>query len=187
MKKILNGKSVPYDLPYEELVKMLSSDNMTDFCIACEALSEYNTEEACEKMGEYLFCKDKYRRLYILKTIFRNQYAEKYIPEIINSIQSEDILFANIGLELVKELNIKVSEKIIIDAISRHFKNLEDSLYSLYTLSNTENNYEVIKSFFIKADRSLKMERLAEILVNKFIDTHSFELFSLFSNSTNAK
>ena len=39
-KEILSGAPIPYDLPTAELVKMLSSRDMKEFSLACEALSE---------------------------------------------------------------------------------------------------------------------------------------------------
>ncbi|MBQ4112685.1 MAG: hypothetical protein IJD38_07805, partial [Clostridia bacterium] len=80
VKAEINGHPVPHGLPKEELYGLLASDSMTDFVTACEALSALPDEETCDRMGAYLTHPDKYRRLAVLKVIFRNPHAVKYLP-----------------------------------------------------------------------------------------------------------
>ena len=56
----LNGSIVPYDLSFDELVNMLHSSTMKDFCLACEALSEIKSQEAYKVLKQYLYDKDPY-------------------------------------------------------------------------------------------------------------------------------
>ena len=74
-KPVINGRTVSYDLPREDLYAMLASEDMTDFLLACEALSVIPDEEVCDRLGEYLTSPDKYRCLAVLKVIFRNPHA----------------------------------------------------------------------------------------------------------------
>ena len=108
-KEILNGTRIPYDLSVEELSKMLSSPIMQDFSLACEALSYKNDNAAYEAMKNYINDKDKYRRLYILKTIFRHPNAVELVDFLESAITSEDFLFVENGLLVISEYKITVS------------------------------------------------------------------------------
>lgn len=187
MKQIINGRPVPYNLTKEKLFELLSSKNMSDFTLACEALSYFDTEEACDKLGNYFFCKDKYRRLCVLKVIFRNPYAAKYTQELEKAICSDDILFVDNGLLVANDFNINISENIIIAAVNKHFDHLKNSLRALDLLSEGEKNYNTLINFFSRCDTSLKQEIVADILCDKYISTKANELFEVFSVSANPK
>ncbi|MCQ2430092.1 MAG: hypothetical protein MJ192_07160 [Clostridia bacterium] len=60
-KELLNGTPVPYDLPFDELVRMLGSEKMADFCAACESLADRGDDESYRAVKAYLGHKDKYR------------------------------------------------------------------------------------------------------------------------------
>ena len=89
-KEMLNGTRIPYELSVEELNKMLSSPIMNDFSLACAALSYKNDVAAYEAMKNHINDKDKYRRLYILKTIFRHPNAVELVDFLESAILSED-------------------------------------------------------------------------------------------------
>lgn len=115
----VNGSYVPYDLPFDNIKDMLKSPIMKEFCLACEALSENKSKEAYEALKPYMFDKDKYRRLYVLKVIFKNPYAQELVFELENVLLSNDILFVEAGLFVVKDYNIKVLENILKEAITK--------------------------------------------------------------------
>ena len=71
-KEILNGTPIPYDLHIKDLEEMMNSSVMKDFSLACEALSYKNDPAAYRIMKSHIDDNDKYRRLYVLKTIFRH-------------------------------------------------------------------------------------------------------------------
>ena len=102
-KEILNGTLIPYDLPIEELKIMMSSSVMKDFSLACEALSYKSEPEAYQIMKSYIGTEDQYRRLYILKTIFRHSEAAELSDFLENAIASKDVLFVENGLTVVSE------------------------------------------------------------------------------------
>lgn len=182
VKTEINGRPVPHGLPKEELYGLLASDSMTDFVPACEALSALSDEETCDRLGAYLTHPDKYRRLAVLKVIFRNPHAVKYLPALEEAIASEHILFAENGLCVAYECRMPVSESVILAATRRHLGELF-SLHALDLLSVSEENYRAITEIYPLCATSLQQEILAEILARKYADAHAPALFKLFSAS----
>lgn len=182
VKTEINGRPVPHGLPKEELYGLLASDSMTDFVPACEALSALSDEETCDRLGAYLTHPDKYRRLAVLKVIFRNPHAVKYLPALEEAIASEHILFAENGLRAAYECRMPVSDPVILAAIRRHLGELF-SLHALDLLSVSEENYRALTEILPLCATSLQQEILAEILVRKYADAHAPALFKLFSAS----
>lgn len=182
VKTEINGRPVPHGLPKEELYGLLASDSMTDFVLACEALSTLSDEETCDRLGAYLTHPDKYRRLAVLKVIFRNPHAVKYLPALEEAIASEHILFAENGLRAAYECRMPVSESVILAAIRRHIGELF-SLHALDLLSVSEENYRALTEIYPLCATSLQQEILAEILARKYADAHAPALFELFSAS----
>lgn len=182
VKTEINGRPVPHGLPKEELYGLLASDSMTDFVPACEALSVFSDEEACDRLGAYLTHPDKYRRLAVLKVIFRNPHAVKYLPALEEAIASEHILFAENGLRAAYECRMPVPDPVILAAIRRHLGKLF-SLHALDLLSVSEENYRALTEIYPLCATSLQQEILAEILARKYADAHAPALFELFSAS----
>ena len=181
-KPVINGRTVSYDLPREDLYAMLASEDMTDFLLACEALSVIPDEEVCDRLGEYLTSPDKYRCLAVLKVIFRNPHAVKYAPALEQAIMSETILFAENGLRVAYECRVPVSETAILTATRRHIAKLY-ATDALDLLAVSKEHYKALVEIFSMCVTSLQQEILAEILVRKYTDSHAAELFRLFSDS----
>ena len=181
-KPVINGRTVSYDLPAEELYAMLASEDMTDFLLACEALSVIPDEEVCDRLGEYLASTDEYRRLAVLKVIFRNPHAVRYTPVLEQAVMSEAILFAENGLRVAYECRVPVSEAAILTATRRHIARLF-SPDALDLLAVSEEHYKALVEIFSLCVTSLQQEVLADILLRKYADSHAAELFGLFSES----
>jgi hypothetical protein len=181
-KTEINGRPVPHGLPKEELYGLLASDSMTDFVPACEALSALSDEEACDRLGAYLTHPDKYRRLAVLKVIFRDPHAVKYLPALEEAIASEHILFAENGLRAAYECRMPVSDSVILTATRRHLGELF-SLDALDLLTVSEENYRALIEIHSLCVTSLQQEILADILARKYADAHAPALFELFSAS----
>jgi hypothetical protein len=179
-KNSINGRPVPYGLPKEELFSLLSSESMSDFVVACEALSVLPDEDVCDRLGAYLTSPDKYRRLAVLKVIFRNPAAVKYLPALEEAILSEDPLFAENGLRAAYEHRLPVAESTIL-AVHRLIIWYP---YALDLLSVSEGNYRALIEIFAACVSSLQQGITADILARKYADTHAAELFRLFSAST---
>lgn len=182
MKEMINGRPIPYDRSKEELLALLSSDNMTDFVVACEALSHISEEAVCNCLGSYLDSSDPYRRLAVLKVIFRNPYATRFIPALEKAIMSEDILFAENGLRIAFSWRVAVSESAILTATRRHIRKLY-ALDALDLLTVHEENYQALTEIFFRCVSSLQQEIVADILVRKYDDAHAAELFDLLVDS----
>ena len=179
-KEILNGTRIPYELSVEELSKMLSSPIMKDFSLACEALSYKNDVAAYEVMKSYITDKDKYRRLYILKTIFRHPNAVELVSFLENAITSEDFLFVENGLIVISEHQIKVSNSLLLSVVTKHLPNLYTAVRALNTLDVCEENYAKLTALFSKAEQCSQQEFIGEILSIKYLPSKSKELFELF-------
>ena len=186
-KEILNGTIIPYELSVEELSKMLTSPIMKDFSLACEALSYKNDAAAYEAMKSYINDKDKYRRLYILKTIFRHPNAIELVYILENAIASEDYLFVENGLIVISEYHIKVSDSLLLSAIHKHLPKLYTAISSLTTLDISEENYSKLTELFLKAEQCVQKEIIGEILADNYLNSKSKELFELFGHDKFAK
>ena len=186
-KEILNGTIIPYELSVEELSKMLTSPIMKDFSLACEALSYKNDAAAYEAMKSYINDKDKYRRLYILKTIFRHPNAIELVCILENAIASEDYLFVENGLIVISEYHIKVSDSLLLSAIHKHLPKLYTAISSLTTLDISEENYSKLTELFLKAEQCVQKEIIGEILADNYLNSKSKELFELFGHDKFAK
>ncbi len=182
VKTEINGRPVPHGLPKEELYGLLASDSMTDFVPACEALSALSDEEACDRLGAYLTHPDKYRRLAVLKVIFRNPHAVKYLPALEEAVSSEHILFAENGLRVAYECRMPVPDPVILAATRRHLGELF-SLHALDLVSVSEENYRALTEILPQCVTSLQQEILADILARRYADAHAPALFELFSAS----
>lgn len=184
---LLNGTDIPYDLPIEKLNAMLSSSDMKEFSLACEALSYNSDDVAYQLMKSHINDKDKYRRLYILKTIFRHPQATELIDYLERSISSVDFLFVENGLLVVKEHKIKVSSTLLLSAVKKHLSKLSASLGALSIIEPSLDNYKELLTLFEAAKKCVQKEILAEVLIDKFVQIKSRELFTLFSKNSFAK
>ena len=147
-KEMLNGTPIPYDLTIDELHKMMDSANMEDFSLACEVLSQRDDRDAYHIMKSYIGSKDKYRRLYILKTIFCHPEAVELVDFLETAIASDDFLFVSNALLVVAEYGIIVSENLLLSAVQRHLSKLYTELLSLRILNATEQNYKTLIALF---------------------------------------
>ncbi|MBQ8392878.1 MAG: hypothetical protein IJX51_03810 [Clostridia bacterium] len=180
-KTILNGTQIDYDTSLEKLKKMISSPVMKDFCLACEVLSSKNSVEAYEIMKPYVNDKDKYRRLYTLKTIFAfSQAKAELISFLENSILSDDILFSENALLVISNYEIKVSDALIISAVHRHMPKLYHALNTLKAIDVNEENYIKVIELFNKSNQSGQKEIIGNILMEKYLPAKACELFEIF-------
>lgn len=186
-KEILNGTYIPYDMPIEELRRMMSSSNMKDFSLACEVLSYKNDPEAYQIMKSHINDKDKYRRLYILKTIFRHPEAAELIDSLENAIASDDFLFVENGLIVISDFQIKLSDDLLLSVVQKHLPKLYTAIRSLITLDINDEHFDKLTKLFKQAEFCVQKEIIGEILKEKYLPSKSKELFNLFSCDRFAK
>lgn len=186
-KEILNGTPIPYDLSVDTLKEMISSPMMKDFALACEALSYKNEPEAYQIMKSYLHDKDKYRRLYILKTIFRHSEAVELVDDLEKAIASTDFLFIENGLLIVSKYSIKISEALLISAVRKYCDQLYTAVGALKTLEKSDGNFEAIMKLFTLCSKCAQKEILGEILCNGYLPEKAYELFDLFADDDSGR
>ena len=153
---------------------------MKDFSLACEALSYKDDHKAYEAMKSYVNDKDKYRRLYILKTIFRHPDSVELVDFLESAIASEDSTFVENGLFVIYEQQVKVSESLLISAVNKHLHGLYTAVGSLITLEISEDNYREIVRIFKKSKECAQKEVIGEVLLQNYLPSKSKELFELF-------
>ena len=178
-KAILNGTSIPYEATVDELKTMISSPVIKDFSLACEALSYKDDAVAYEMMKSYVNDRDKYRRLYILKTIFRHPQAIELKEFLEGAINSDDFLFVSQGLLVIAEHNIKISEALLVAATERHLSKLYTEIRALHILDTSEGNYQKLTELLEKAETSTQKEFLCEMLIKKYLPEKAKDLFDL--------
>ena len=179
-KETLNGTPIPYDLPTEELGAMMSSCVMKDFSLACEALSYKNDPDAYRIMKSHANDKDKYRRLYVLKTIFRHPEAVELVDLLENAIASDDALFVENGLLVIADYQIKVSAPLLLAALDKHLPQLYMAIRAAGTLDVSDEHYAKLVQLFKKAQQCSQKEFIAQILIEHYLPAKSEELFDLF-------
>jgi len=149
-QETLNGARIPYDAPIDELEAKMASKVMKDFTLACEALSYKDDPKAYEIMKFYINDKDKYRRLYVLKTIFRHPQALELTGFLKSAITSEDYLFVEHGLFVIADYGIKVPDDLLFSVIYKNLDRLSSELCALKALDISEENYIRLTELFKK-------------------------------------
>lgn len=186
-KKILNGAPIPYGASIEELKMCLSSPSMKDFSLACEALSHSNHPEAYAAMKAYINDEDKYRRLYILKTIFRHPQATELANRLEESLAAEDVLFVRTALIVIATHNIKVSDALLLSTVAHNLPELCTELQALHALTPSEENYLRLTGLFNKAITCSQKEYIGEVLSSQYLPAKASDLFELFRQDPFAK
>lgn len=180
--EMINGIPVPYDLSVDELEVLLISGDMSDFVVACEALSYRSDERAYQILKKYITDQDKYKRLCVLKTIFRHPMALQSKSFLEDCIVSDDFLFVHNGLSVVGQYEIEVSEKAMLSAVLKHLSDLHcTDLYALKILSTSGENFLNLTKVFKRSKKCGQKEVIGEILLEKYSRSHAEELCALFS------
>jgi len=157
---------------------------------ACEEPAAREEREAYELLKKYTAHKDKYKRLYVLKTIFRHPAAaEELIPWLEENIASGEKWFCDNSLAIVGELGIKINREILLSAVERELKYpyAYNPIKALSSLEASEENFRAILALFEKAAGNYQKEFLAEIVCEKYLPEKAEEIFELFAASDFAK
>ena len=180
--EMINGRPVPYDLPVDELEVLLISGDMSDFVVACEALSYQTGDKAFALLKRFITDQDKYKRLYVLKTIFRHPKALQLKSFLEECLLSDDVLFVHNGLSVVGQYEIEVSEKAVLSAVLKYLSDLHcTNLYALKILSTSDESFLNLTKVFKRSKKCGHKEVLGEILLEKYYPSYAQELFALFS------
>jgi hypothetical protein len=92
-----------------------------------------------------------------------------------------------VALEVIADYRITVSEKRLRSAVNKHFNIFMSSLElspngidALSTLSNSPDNYVYLTELYKHLSDSFQREKLCDILLEKYLNIESKELFDLF-------
>ena len=184
-KSIFDGASATCDKTLSELREMMASSEMKDFTVACEELSYMDSDEAFEIMRPYLDHKDKYRRLYVLKTIFRHPRAADISYYLEEAILSSDKLFVENGLLTVGRYGIKIPEEIIWFGVENSDLSYND-MRAIKLLDASPENYKKILDIFFGEgifNKRIYWQKIfiADILREKYIPEKAEELYRIFA------
>ena len=189
MKRLetLNGEPIPYDASTQELICMLQSRNMQEFCIACEALSYRTGEKVVSALSSFLNSNDKYRRLYVFKIIYR--CAKDAVPQqyLENQLRSDDSLFVNAALRNIYEYDLPCKENLLKDVVKSNITSFYDEIRVLDKLNKNDDNYRYLCSILDITCQSLTQEIIIELLIKKYEDDHAADLVARLTHSNNPK
>lgn len=186
-KEFLNGERIPYEKNINELKDLLSSPNMKNFSLACEALSYSEDPEAYELLKSFIDSKDKYRKLYILKTIFRIPQSIELIPRLEEALCSDNMLFTKAALNVISDNKVKVSEELLCSTVAKHINKLDYEVYALYKLDICNTNYIYLTELFKCTDKNTAREIICDILTERYLPDKARDLFELFGQDKYAK
>lgn len=181
MKQHTTGKQVSYGKSIDELRSMVASADMKDFCLACDALAYDESRESYEIMRSYLDHKDKYRRLYVMKTIFRHPNARELTHYLEDAILSDDDLFVDNGLDTIADFGVKISADALWAACEKSGVSIRFShVRALRTLEPTEENYSKFNDTFNRSEYYAKIA-IATIMKEKYLPKKAAMMFDLFA------
>ena len=183
----LNGKPIPYDASTQELICMLQSRNMQEFCLACEALSYRTDQRAVSALSSFLNSNDRYRRLYVFMIIYR--CAKDIVPQqyLENQLSSNDSLFVNAALRNISEYDLPCDEELLKNTMKANITSCDDGIRSLVKLKKNEDNYQYLCSLLEIPCQSITHEIVTELLIKKYEDDHTTDLVEMLMHSDNPK
>lgn len=186
-KEIVNGQRIPYESETEDLIRMLGSQDMATFCLACEVLSYRSEEQAYSALSSFLMSKDYFRRLYAFQVIFRNPRAVSLQWYLDKQLSSDDLLFVKAALRNIMEHQLSCSQDKLKAAISTYSDSLRDEYWALNALEISESNYQFQVSLLSKVHPPIVQEIVATVLIQQYEDSHPKELFQMLSGVDNPK
>lgn len=181
-KAIINDRLVPYELSNDELAHLCSTKEMSDFVVACEVLSTRDNHESYQILKSHFYDNDKYRRLIVIKAIFKLSDSAELNTYLEQFLQSEDILFVHAASNIIASKRITIPENIVKETLNRYIDDIEVG-YLVALISNTDKNYDFVKSLFLKSSICCYQEIIVDYLYLHFGRDKCQELFDLFRNS----
>lgn len=186
-KTIINGVPIPYETETTELINMLSSGDMTAFSVACEALSFKKEEQAFDALASMLNLRDKYRRLYVFKVIYRHPESSSLEQYLSDQLRSDDYLFVSAALHNIVDYRIACPQEVIKAAILQNYNRLYDEFEALRQINTNEENYRYLENLLTSVNQSNAQEIIADILIERYNSTNGDELVQLLAASSNPK
>lgn len=144
---------------------LLHAGDMRSFTCACDALSSMGGREAYRLLEPYLWCRDVYRRRYVLTKIFSfSVYAPARLRANHDALCSGNVLLALSALRNYGEYDLPMAEPDVRAAAERFLNELGSELFALRRLSDTAENTRFLLRLYSKAPGCLEATVLAELL-----------------------
>ncbi len=146
---ILNGKPVPVELPLPELAQMLDSADMTDFALACRALSLLQTPDSYELLKSHLPHRDHYRHRCLLEAIFAFPQSHELTKMAEEALRSRREYLVTAALSGIIKGHITLPEKLILSTLEENLSILSGWYFQvLYDFERTEENLRSILELY---------------------------------------
>lgn len=182
--KTVNGQAVPEGLPLAELERMLESNRMQTFAVACEALRNAGTREAYALLKRHIDTKDPYKRRYIMSVIFAFDESAELAPYLSEALRGESGMLRNAALTHLVHRNIWVSEEEILSCFEKNSGEIDAYYYQiLQRIAKTPAHRERLVRLFRSAKTDSVRIALGECLEAFADKDHYGELFGLMADS----
>lgn len=131
--KFFNDQLVPDDLPLEDLERMLFSDHIQDFALACEELALTRRREAFALMRRCYAQADPFRRRSLLAVLLGCPFAGELTAEAEDALASGDPELAAAALTAVAAGTVTVADAAILDSLTEHAAELPTAAWQALT------------------------------------------------------
>ena len=118
--KFFNDQLVPDDLPLEDLERMLFSDHIQDFALACEELALTRRRDAFALMRRCYAQADPFRRRSLLAVLLGYPFAGELTAEAEAALASGDPELAAAALTAVAAGTVTVADAAILDSLAEN-------------------------------------------------------------------
>ena len=149
---ILNGKPVPVELPLPDLARMLESPDMTDFSLACRALSLKQTVESYDLLKYHLPHRDPYRHRCLLEALFAFPQSAELTEMAAEALESKREYLVTAALSGIIKGHITLPETQILAALEQNLTTLSGWYFQvLFDFERTDKNLRAILSLYRKS------------------------------------
>ena len=151
--KTINGQIVPENLSLSEIKKMMETNDMQTFVIACHALRFSRTHEAYMLLKKYITTKDKYKLRCILEVIFDYEESVELVSYLVEALQSKERYLITTALAKIRSGKAVVDDEYIFSCLEKNYKWLDSYDYCiLKAVEKSDINTERIINLFNKSD-----------------------------------
>lgn len=149
---ILNGKPVPVESPLPELARMLESADMTDFALACRALSLKQTPESYQLLKSHLPNKDLYRHRCLLEALFAFPQSPELTAMAEEALRSRQEYLVTAALSGMIKGSLLLPEALILSTLEENLSTLSGWYFQvLFDFARTEENLQSILKLYHKS------------------------------------
>lgn len=145
--KFFNDQLVADDLPLDDLARMLESEHIQDFALACEQLALQNSREAFALMRRFYAQAELFRQRSVLAILLDMPFAAELTKEAEEALESSDKDLADVVLSAVAEGKITISDCAILKALESYGDELHYWHFrALERIAKTPENKAAVKA-----------------------------------------